>query len=130
MESNRLYKREKLCSRTAIARTFDCGHSIMAYPLRAVYLLGPGRPEAPARFMITIPKKKIHTAVERVVLRRRTREAYRLNRQLLLPALEAAGRSVDVAFIYLAKGDAAPYAVLEEKMRDILTRLAQAAHDD
>ena len=122
MENNRLYKREKLCSRTAIARTFDCGHSLMAYPLRAVYHMGPSRPEAPARFMITIPKKKIH-------LRRRTREAYRLNRQLLLPALEAAGRSLDVAFIYLAKDEAAPYAVIEEKRRDILTRIAQATHD-
>ena len=129
MENNRLYKREKLCSRTAIARTFDCGHSLMAYPLRAVYHMGPSRPEAPARFMITIPKNKIHTAVQRVALRRRTREAYRLNRQLLLPALEAAGRSLDVAFIYLAKDEAAPYAVIEEKMRDILTRLAQATHD-
>ena len=128
MENNRLYKREKLCSRTAIARTFHCGHSFMAYPLRAVYHMGPSRPEAPARFMITIPKKKIHTAVQRVALRRRTREAYRLNRQLLLPALEAAGRSL-VAFIYLAKDEAAPYAVIEEKMRDILTRIAQATHD-
>ena len=58
-----------------------------------------------------------------------TREAYRLNRQLLLPALEAAGRSLDVAFIYLAKDEVAPYAVIEEKMRDILTRIAQATHD-
>lgn len=130
MENNRLYKREKLCSRTAIAHTFARGHSVMAYPLRAVYSLGPSRPEAPARFMISIPKKKIHTAVQRVALRRRTREAYRLNRRLLLPALEAAGRSIDVAFVYLAKDETAPYAVIEEKMRHILTRLAQAAHDD
>ncbi len=128
MESNKLYKREKLCSRTAIDQAFAHGHSVMAYPLRAVYTLGEARPEAPARFMITIPKKKMHRAVKRVLLRRRTREAYRLNRPLLLPALEQEGKSVDMAIVYLST-HVAPYAVIEEKMRDILSRIAQAAHD-
>ena len=97
MENFRLYKREKLCSHTAINQMFSSGKSVIAYPLRAVFRIGEARPEAPSRFMITIPKKKIRTAVGRVLLRRRTREAYRLNRALLVPALAEAGKSVDVA---------------------------------
>lgn len=108
---------------------FSGGKSVIAYPLRAVYRVGPARAEAPARFMITIPKKKIRTAVGRVLLRRRTREAYRLNRALLVPALAAAGKSVDVAFIYLSKS-AADYAVIEEKMKVILQKIQKAATDE
>ena len=125
MENFKLYKREKLCSHTAINQMFSSGKSVIAYPLRAVYRIGEARPEAPSRFMITIPKKKIRTAVGRVLLRRRTREAYRLNRALLVPALAEAGKSVDVA-----SKSPADYAVIEEKMRVVLEKIQKAATDE
>ena len=58
MENNRLYKREKLCSHTAVNLLFAQGKSAICYPLRAVFRVGDARPEAPVRFLITIPKKK------------------------------------------------------------------------
>ncbi|MDO4511436.1 MAG: ribonuclease P protein component [Bacteroidales bacterium] len=125
MENFRLYKREKLCSHTAINLMFAHGKCVISYPLRAVYRVGDARAEAPVRFMITIPKKKIRKAVGRVLLRRRTREAYRLNRALLVPALAEAEKSVDVAFIYLSK-EPADYAVIEEKMKVILDKIRKA----
>lgn len=118
-----------MCSHTAINLMFAKGKSVMCYPLRAVYRVDEARPEAPARFMITIPKKKIRKAVGRVLLRRRTREAYRLNRSLLVPALSEAGKSVDVAFVYLSKSPA-DYAVIEEKMKTILEKIKKAATDN
>ena len=98
----------------------------MAFPLRAMYRLRqPG--EAPAQFLITIPKKRIRKAVVRVTLRRRTREAYRLNRRkLLLEPLAEQGSGVDIAFIYL-DSTPAPYRVINEKMTDLLKRIAAAA---
>lgn len=122
----KLKKNEKLCSRTAVNRLFDEGKSLMAFPLRAAYRLRP-RGEFPVQFLITIPKKRIRKAVNRVALRRRVREAYRLNRRELLHApLEQAGWGVDVAFIYLDNTQA-PYSVIEEKMTSLLQRIAQAA---
>ena len=122
----KLKKNEKLCSRTAVNRLFDEGKSLMAFPLRAAYRLRP-RGEFPVQFLITIPKKRIRKAVNRVTLRRRVREAYRLNRRKLLHApLEQAGWGVDVAFIYLDNTQA-PYSVIEEKMTSLLQRIAQAA---
>lgn len=127
MENFRLYKREKLCSHAAIDAMFAAGNGLIAYPLRAVYCWRePLCGAAQARFMITIPKKKIRTAVGRVALRRRVREAYRLNRPLLLPALQQAGRQLDVAFIYLSSSPK-PYAVIQEKMQEILTKIAAEA---
>lgn len=124
----KLHKEEKLCSRTAINNLFDEGKSLMAFPLRVAYRLRPSG-QQPVRFLISIPKKRIHKAVERVLLRRRTRESYRLNRnQLLVPALQQADCGVDIAFVYLDKTPA-PYQVIDEKMISLLERIAKAAAD-
>ena len=50
MENFRLYKREKLCSHTAINQMFSSGKSVIAYPLRAVYRIG----EAQARGSVAL----------------------------------------------------------------------------
>lgn len=124
----KLNKDEKLCSRTAVNRLFDDGKSLMAFPLRAAYRLRP-RGDNPVQFLISIPKKRIRKAVNRVTLRRRVRESYRLNRRELLQApLEQAGWGVDIAFVYL-DNTPAPYSVIEEKMTSLLQRIAQAAAD-
>jgi ribonuclease P protein component len=122
----KLKKEEKLCSRTAVDRLFGEGKSLMAFPLRAAYRLRP-RGEHPVQFLISIPKKRIRKAVGRVTLRRRVREAYRLNRRELLQGpLEQAGWGVDIAFVYL-DSNPAPYSVIDEKMRSLLSRIALAA---
>lgn len=127
MKGLRLYKSEKLCSHTAVGQLFGGeGNSTIAYPLRAVFRFHEPQGEAPAQFLITIPKKKIRTAVGRVLLRRRTREAYRLNRELLYPSLRKAGVAVDIAFIYLST-DKAPYEVIEAKMKELMGRISRDA---
>lgn len=123
-----LRKNEKLRSRTAINRLFDEGKSLMAFPLRAAYRQRePG--ENNVQFLVTIPKKRIRKAVNRVTLRRRVRESYRLaRRELLTPVLEQNGCGVDIAFVYL-DSTPAPYSVIQEKMTSLLTRIAQAVAD-
>lgn len=126
MKGLRLYKAEKLCSRTAVSLLFEQGHSSIAYPLRMVYRLREPGKESPAQFMITIPKKKIRHAVGRVLLRRRIREVYRLWRRTLLhPALQQAGQGVDVAFIYLDK-ELSSYEVIQQSVKTLLSRLGDA----
>lgn len=122
----KLKKDEKLCSRAAVERLFGEGKSLMAFPLRAAYRVRP-RGEHPVQFLISIPKKRIRKAVARVTLRRRVREAYRLNRrELLQMPLEQAGWGVDIAFVYL-DSTLAPYSVINEKMISLLTRISQDA---
>ena len=123
----KLNKDEKLCSRTAVDTLFHEGKSLMAFPLRAAYRLRPRDERHPVQFLISIPKKRIRKAVNRVLLRRRTREAYRLNRgELLLRPLESTGWGVDIAFVYLDTTPA-PYEVINEKMTQLLNRIATAA---
>lgn len=124
----KLNKDEKLTSRTAINLLFGEGKSLMAFPVRAAYRLRPAG-EHPVQFLISIPKKRIRRAVNRVMLRRRIREAYRLNRrELLLAKLDGKNCGVDIAFVYLDNSPA-PYDVINEKIRLLLSRIATAASE-
>ena len=103
-----LNKRQRLCSHTAIDLLFSPdkkqkgvnGH-IMAYPWRAVWLREENEnlKDNFNKILISIPKKRVRHAVDRVKMRRRCREAYRLN-QWLLPRESNA----DIAFIYVGQG--------------------------
>ena len=127
MSNFKLYKSEKLCSKSEIDLLYAKGTSLIAYPLRAVYLAIPagdtGHP-VPARFLISIPKKRIRHAVGRVLLRRRTREAYRLNRTLLAP-VAAQGTTVLIGFNWVAN-EPRNYATIERCMQELLSKIATA----
>lgn len=118
-----LGKRHKLCSLTAIGNLFSAegSKSAIAYPLRAVWR-PVSRNESdvePVKFMITVPKKRLRRAVDRVTMRRRIREAYRLNHA----AFEAGPHGVDpadVAFIYVADM-LKPYADVQKAMCRLLS---------
>ena len=127
----RLYKKEKLCSVIAIGQLFqpaaggDAGsepHSSLAYPIRMVWRVSPGRrSDAPVQFLVSVPKKRLRHAVGRVLMRRRIREAYRLHRhELAVPD----GMLADVAFMYVGKG-IEPYALVERAMTRLLGRLGR-----
>ncbi|MDE6429779.1 MAG: ribonuclease P protein component [Duncaniella sp.] len=143
MTGLRLYKIEKLRSEIAIGQLFDrsnpAAHSVMAYPLRAVWTVNPSRlaalsADAPAKgdrrparcpqFLIAVPKKKIRHAVDRVQMRRRIREAYRLNRHLFPDNLP-----IDVAFIYVAS-EVLPYADVLKSVSRILNRISKTLSAD
>ena len=125
MKGLRLYKVEKLCSEVAIGQLFDrsCpgNESSLAYPLRVAWRENPGR-RGPAcsQFLISVPKKRIRHAVVRVTVRRRVREAYRLNRDLL-----PEGTKMDIAFIYVAS-EVLPSSRIVPAMRRLLARIRPA----
>ena len=115
MNDHKLPKNEKLCSRTAIDRLFAEGSSFIVYPIRVVYRID-NRESAPPRFFINIPK--------RVYLRRRIREAYRLNKQILTEPLSRQSRTAHLAFLYLDK-NLNDFHFIEKKVIEILERLAR-----
>lgn len=120
----RLYKKEKLCSVTAIEQLFGRGgadFSQLAYPLRSVARPNPRRSsDAPIAFLISVPKKRLRHAVDRVLMRRRIREAYRLGKESCqLPE----GIRLDVAFIYVAD-KTIDFATITKAMTRILSGLS------
>lgn len=124
--SLRLYKKEKLCSTIAIEALFSRtgrAEGALCWPLRAVWRPNPRRhSDAPVAFLISIPKKRLRHAVDRVTMRRRIREAYRLNHgQFPLPD----GSRIDLAFIYVADR-LTSYAECERAVVRLLTALQRS----
>lgn len=119
----RLYKKEKLCSATAIDALFAPGggaRRAMGFPVRAVWRENPARHADCAQFLVMVPKKRLRHAVDRVTMRRRIREAYRLNRHLF-----PADSRIDIAFIYVAS-ELRPYADVERGVCRILGAIARS----
>ena len=73
-------------------------------------------------FLISIPKKRLHHAVDRVLMRRRTREAYRLHhREHALTE----GVRLDAAFVYVADKTLS-YGRVERAVIRLLKQLSEA----
>lgn len=127
MKGLRLYKKEKLCSEVAIEKLFS--HSVdtssaLSYPLRAVWRVDADRrSDAPLAFVVSVPKKRLRHAVDRVAMRRKIREAYRLARHKF-PLAE--GLKVDVVFIFVSN-HLKDYASIAAAM-DVLLAKIQTQH--
>ena len=115
-----LRKSAKLRHRTLVGNLFDKGKSVYSGPLRLTFhalsaeeLANSFRgavPDliAPVQVMITVPKKKRRHAVDRVLMRRRIREAFRLQWRPLRRLIEQDPdiRTLSVAIVYMSKENA------------------------
>ncbi len=116
-----LKKQEILSSKKLIGELFNHGKSVYRYPLKFKYLVSKDRQESDSSvlFSVTVPKRIIKTAVKRNLLKRRIREAYRLNKELLSAAVPA---NVQISFmiIYTSR-DIESYHKIERSLKKILT---------
>lgn len=76
------------------------------------------------QMMVTVPKKKRRKAVDRVLLRRRIREAYRLNRKRLKEMAESKldSGTLSIGFVYIHDKNL-EYHTLEDKLKQALEKV-------
>ena len=115
-------KNEKLCSKKVIDRLFAEGKSVFAFPLKFVYLETGLTTETPAQAGFAVSKKNFKRAVQRNLIKRRMREAYRLHKPDFYEALKEI--QVAVFFVYTAK-EIADYAVIESAIIKGLKKLVR-----
>lgn len=73
-------KKEKLKSEKLITQLFAEGKSVMAYPLRLVYLKTNFDENVKAKAGVSVSKRNFKKAVDRNRIKRLMREAYRLQK--------------------------------------------------
>lgn len=95
----------------------------MFYPLKIVYIPMELTGSYPAKVAFAVSKKLFKHAVKRNLIRRRMREAYRLNKYLLVSDPNELKKAV--FFIYIGKG-ILDFQTIEKAMKRSLTALAKS----
>lgn len=109
-------KEERLCSFNEINNLIKTGESFFTGSFRVVYLRSEGGGKD--KILVSVPKRNFKRAVDRNLLKRRIREAYRKNRP------EAARHSgpLHIMFFYTRK-EILNYDSIEQQMVHILQKL-------
>ena len=110
-----LSKSERLCGKKAIAGLMEHGKGGSAGCLRYRFL-----PNAEvSRILVSVPKRHFKRAVKRNLLKRRIRESYRLQKDLLPVPM-------DIAFLYQAR-EVLSYDEIFAAMTAVLAAVAAKA---
>ena len=121
MAEHSLPRTERLRSMGAIRRLYESGESGFVFPFRYVWFAEPDT-ERSVEVMCSVPKKFHKRANRRNLLRRRTKEAYRLQKEILRSDRPV---NIDLALVYSSK-EALPYKTIAHAVRRILETIAAA----
>ena len=116
-------KEERLCNKKLIDGLYHSGSSFLCYPFKVSWLLAADEQPACTQVLFAVAKKRFKNAVDRNLLKRRMREAYRLNKQQkLYDVLATADKKIVLSISYIGN-EINSYDVIEKKMQKLLTQL-------
>jgi ribonuclease P protein component len=117
--NNTFPKSERLHSKKLIQELFQKGSFFYSYPFKVLFL---PQPEGVShQVLISVSKRKFKNATDRNLIKRRIREAYRLNKHTLNSNQEGQ-HSLSIAYIYTGK-EIPTYQFIEAKLSKSLRRL-------
>ena len=131
-------KSARIHHRSLQERLFNEGAKLHEYPLKMMWnsltleelesnfrsripdLIGP------VQVIVSVPKKKRRRAVDRVLMRRRIREAFRLNRLGLIENLKEFPqiRTLSIGLVYMKEANV-PFSEIKEKLEKLLLKLPE-----
>lgn len=111
----RFKKAERLSKEKWIQELFDKGSSFYLYPFKIIYLKHPDS-TLPNQILISVPSRQFKKAVDRNLIKRRIREAYRTQKSNLTQPLI-------FAIVYTAK-EILPFSEVKTKILIALTKLS------
>ena len=114
------HKNERLCSKKVIEKLFAEGRSLFVYPLKAVFIETALNTDVSVQVAFAVSKKSFKRAVMRNLLKRRMREAYRLNKNLFYD--ELSGKQIALFLIYTSKTEET-YVAIESATKKVIKRV-------
>jgi ribonuclease P protein component len=113
-------KEERLSKDKSIQELFDKGSSFYLFPFKVFFMPNPEKDISFHQVVISVSKRNFKRAVDRNLIKRRIREAYRLNKELI-----PVRNKLLIAYIYSVK-DILPSVQIQERLVKTFKRLDYA----
>jgi len=123
MSNFRFRKSDRLKRRKVIEAIFSSGQSVHAFPIHLIWTTSERIGPSHIQVGFTAPRRKFKRAVDRNLLKRRMKEAYRLNKHLITDTITSEKDQISVMCLYLS-GDILTFDVIQKGMTTALKRLA------
>lgn len=120
---NTFTKEERLCSKKLIDLLFKNGSSFLLYPFRVSFLPVAAENQYPVQVVINVSKKRYKRAVDRNLIKRRTREAYRLQKELQLYTSIKVPHQLILLSIQFVGKQIYDFSFFEKKMGAVMKKL-------
>jgi len=111
-------KEERLNKKKSIQELFDKGSSFYLYPFKVIYLANPDQSILHPQVLISVSNRNFRRAVDRNLIKRRIREAYRQQKQVI----NLGSKRGIFAFVYTSKS-ILPFREIKEKLFLVLEKI-------
>ena len=105
-------KHEKLRGDNVLENIITNGNSFTHYPYKSYWMKSDDQ-KSPIQVAFSVPKKNFYKAVHRNLLKRRIREAYRLNKHKYYTELNKKNCNIKLFIIYVGKDILKTYKLRE-----------------